>query len=191
MAFADTEIEVKLEISEDQYRRLEIKLPSLGKKTEEAPHRDAYFSPHSAPYVNERYPFEWLSIRERGDRAFINYKHFFPEGAEHHTHATEINLPIEDPDRFASLLLAIGFEELVVVAKLRLAYLVDDLYEVSLDRVDGLGHFVEIEAMKDQGGIAKTRERLETLAADLDLGEAKADPRGYPYQLLRQAGRVS
>jgi adenylate cyclase class 2 len=120
-------------------------------------------------------------------KVLLNYKHFYPEGAEHHTHCREIEVEVAAAGPAVRLLEALGFELVVTVRKVREQYRVDG-FEIGLDEVDGLGHFVEIEALHDHGGIAKTRAAVEAFSHQLGVDLSRTDPRGYPYRLLRAKG---
>jgi len=190
MAFDDTEIEIKLAASEVDFERVQSALAATASLKSETDQSDHYFVPKNSSYLTERYPYEWLSVRDRGAKATVNYKHFYPEGAEHHSHCDELDVPIGDVGRMIQLLERAGFELVVTVRKRRQMYAVADDFEVSLDVVDDLGHFIEIEAIRDQGGVEKTREAVITYATSLGLSIQAVDPRGYPYQMLRQKGLV-
>lgn len=190
MAFNDTEIEMKFAVGVEEFENIRSALAATGTRESESQQCDHYFVPRHRSYLEQQFPFEWLSVRERGDGALLNYKHFHPEGAEHHSHCDEIEVSTADAAKTIRLLDALGFTRVVIVRKHRVVYTVAGDYEVSMDTVDELGQFVEIEAIRDQGGVAKTRKAIADFALSLGLGAETADPRGYPYQLLRKKGCV-
>ena len=65
------------------------------------------------------------------------------------------------------------------------------MFEISLDSVKELGHFIEIEAMKDFGGVEATREKLFEFAKNLGVDTSNLDLRGYPYQLMKKKGLIN
>jgi predicted adenylyl cyclase CyaB len=190
MAFDDTEIEMKFPVTAEQFEKLRAAVAASGVLRGETGQCDEYFVPVDGSYLAQEYPYEWLSIRQRGDRVLLNYKHFYPEGAERHSHCDEIELPVGDMSKAGKLLEALGFTRAVTVRKQRVVYTISDDHEVALDSVDELGHFVEIEALRDMGGVSETRRSVAELARTLGLDVQAADPRGYPYQLLRKKGLV-
>jgi adenylate cyclase class 2 len=89
---------------------------------------------------------------------------------------------------WTALLVALGFHEVATVAKRRRPFALErdghDV-EIALDAVEGLGTFVELELVADEGGIAAARACLASVAAELEL--ARAERRSY-LELLLQAG---
>lgn len=80
-------------------------------------------------------------------------------------------LPVRAPGPLAETLSAM-LRAGAVVAKTREVWWRDDV-RIHLDRVTGLGHFVELEARVDRiGGRAEAAARLERLAVDLALRPA-------------------
>ena len=80
----DVEIEIKIKISKEKYQSLKENLKKISKYDKITMQKDEYFTPESMDFTKEQYPFEWLSIRERDGKKILNYKHYYPEGAEKH-----------------------------------------------------------------------------------------------------------
>ncbi len=78
---------------------------------------------------------------------------------------------VDDDDALAGILSGLGFEPAFVVKKHRTFYELG-AYTVTLDAVEGLGEFVEVERETDEEGVAAVREEaievLETLGLDAD-----------------------
>ena len=85
---------------------------------------------------------EALRIRNEGDFSVMHYKG--PRISKLSKTREEISMPIEHPERMVEILERLGFREGFVVKKSRTSYMVDEC-EVSLDSVEGLGDFVEVE----------------------------------------------
>ena len=80
-------------------------------------------------------------------------------------HETEV----VDGDEAAGILAGLGFEPAAVVEKDRTFFELDG-YAVSLDRVDGLGEFVEVEAeTAASDAVAEVREGATDVLCDLGL----------------------
>ncbi|MBB6645861.1 class IV adenylate cyclase [Halobellus ruber] len=76
---------------------------------------------------------------------------------------------VADGDEAAGILAGLGFEPAAVVEKERTFFEVDG-YTVSLDRVDGLGEFVEVEAeTAESGDVAAVREGAAEVLRGLGL----------------------
>ncbi len=81
------------------------------------------------------------------------------------------------------LLKPLGFEPLVTVNKHRTEALIDD-FLVSVDEVEEIGSFVEIEATKSYGSIKDTLKTLNDYATKLGLDTSNVTHKGYPHLLL-------
>jgi adenylate cyclase class 2 len=190
MAHNDTEIEIKVALGREAFLRLRDKLKAIARPAGKSNHADRYYTPAHRNFVEPRFPFEWLSVRRRGDSAILTYKHWHPENSETATHCDEFETLIESPEQLEKLLSALDFRELVTVEKERESFIYKDEFEISLDVVKGLGHFVEIEAARDFGSVEAARKRLFGLARSLGIDVSGLDKRGYPYQLMSKKGLI-
>jgi len=188
MAFEDIELEIKVKVDESTFQTVIAQIEGLATYLGSERQIDRYLQPLDMEYTNQKFPFKWLSIRSRDGKHTVNYKHFFPEGAEKHSHCTEYTVDISEPDIMSKLLEELGFTSLVTVEKTRHSYQYKDEFEIAFDSVSGLGLFIEIEATKDLGGIAVTRDKLEHFARSLNIDLKMTDLRGYPYRLIEQQG---
>lgn len=191
MAFDHKEVEIKIAVDPESYRRVQAWLDAHAVKQHTKHQADTYYTRPDRDFMNEPYPFEWLSIRRRGEKAFVNYKHFYPEHEALHLYGDEFETTIDDPENLTRIFQALGMRELVTVEKTRTTYLLDDAFEIAVDEVKYLGQFIEIEALKDFGSIEATREALQGVVRKLDLQEKAQDERGYVYHLyhLLKAGK--
>lgn len=80
----------------------------------------------------------------------------------------EIETPLVSRDEFETILDALGFEPAATVEKERERWHLDG-YVVSLDRVNGLGQFVEVEAEAAEDAIESTREGAYAVLQSLGL----------------------
>ena len=101
----------------------------------------------------------------------------------------EIELPLATTpamlDHWTELLEALGFRRVREVAKRRRLATVaweGAAIEVAVDRVAGLGDFMELELQADAAGITAAAARIESLARE--LGCSNAEPRSYLEMLL-------
>ena len=141
------EVELKLRADHDEVRpRLsELGADAAGTVVQ----RDTYFD---APDRNFAETDEALRIRRErheGDdeqRAAVTYKGPLLEDASK-TRA-EAETGVDDGEAVREILLGLGYNPAVTVPKERTRYVVDDC-TVTLDTVDGLGEFVEVELETD------------------------------------------
>lgn len=190
MANNDTEIEIKIPVGEKTFSRVRKQLENIAEFVSSVKHLDKYFTPVHRNFVEPKFPYEWFSIRKRGDKNILNYKHYYPENAEVTTHSDEFETEIEKPEKLEKILSALDFEELVTVDKKREVYVYKDELEISLDKVEELGNFIEIEAIRHFDSVEETRKKLFEFAEFLGLEEIKTDKRGYPYLLMQKKGLI-
>ena len=178
MAHNNVEIEIKIQLTENNFSKVKEKLKQVAKFVKTSKQEDEYFTPVHRNFVEPKYPFEWLSIRKRGGKSILNYKHWHPENAETTTHCDEFETEISNPDSLNKIFSALDLKKLIVVEKERGVYTYNDEFEIGLDSVGGLGNFIEIEAIKDFGSVEKAREKLFEFAKFLGVDISEPDKRG-------------
>ena len=148
---------------------------------------DRYFSHPSRDFGRTD---EALRLRREGDAVAVTWKG--PRlGASAKTRR-EIELPVAAGnggaatlEEWTALLEALGFCNLREVAKVRtparLPWQGTDV-EIALDRVSGLGDFLELELLAREGEVPMALSCLESLARELRLGEPER--RSYLELLL-------
>ncbi|MBD3329834.1 class IV adenylate cyclase [Candidatus Dojkabacteria bacterium] len=164
------------------------RLKEKGKKIYENHQIDSYYTPSHRNFVEERYPFEWLRLREQNKKYILTYKHWYPERVKESTHCDEFETSISDKSSFVRIIEALDFKKIVTVDKLRLAYSIKG-FEVSIDEVKELGTFVEIEIKSEYNSIDDAIMKIYELAKELKLNELpKNHPvrTGYPLPLYRK-----
>ena len=63
-------------------------------------------------------------------------------------------------------------------------------FEVTLDNVEGLGDFMEVEAKKDFGGIDKSRKACEDFLNNLNIEHEIKKDQGYPRMLYKKLNKT-
>jgi adenylate cyclase class 2 len=92
----------------------------------------------------------------------------------------EIEMKIDDLDQMSAILIRLGFRSVARVRKKRKEYLLDGV-TVSLDTVDGLGDFVELEVMGEDA--VEGRSQVERLRDELGL--TGSERRSYLEMLIK------
>lgn len=176
------EIEVKLRIDDTAFlTQLISKMESCCTKTEDVYQHDVYYSPANENYMAEKYPYKWLRVRYiNTGNAEICFKHFFPEGAEHHLYCNEYQTKISEPEAIVNIFSELGLQVIADIEKTRTTYRYSR-YLISFDKVKNLGNFVEIEVEKNKFDEARERELLNNVLEELSLSTYPIDLRGYPY----------
>ncbi len=167
------EIEVKGYADDGVFERVREKFKLI--RTEY--HEDTYFRHPCRDFAETD---EALRIRIRRFNghfeAFITYKG--PKIDENSKTRKEIEVPISDPDKHLEILESLGFEEVLTIEKTREKYYVDKGIIIDLDEVNGLGKFIEIEALAE--GEEVVEETVKILREILEsLGVKRFERRSY------------
>jgi adenylate cyclase, class 2 len=164
------------------------RLRSLGAVVSDARvETDVYFAHPSRDFAQTD---EALRIRRKGTENFVTYKGPKLDAATKTRH--EIDLPLPPGESTASawtdMLLALGFTMVGEVRKSRRKTFVawrGRRVELSLDEVEGLGRYVELELVVEPEAMEAAKECIASLAAELGL--SGSERRSYLELLL--AGR--
>jgi adenylate cyclase class 2 len=106
---------------------------------------------------------------------------------DHSKTRVEAETAVDDPDAARDLLAGLGFEPAATVRKERAVFEHGE-YTVTLDSVDGLGEFVEVETESDDAGLESAREGARDLLERLDLDPAEQIRSSYLGLLLADDG---
>lgn len=178
-------IEVEQKFRVEKVDKVAQRLDQLGADRQPAIRQvDTYFAHPSRDFAQTD---EALRLRQVGESNVITYKG--PKLDLETKTRQEIELPLGDGtfshNAWAELLAAVGFGQVLKVAKLRTPYhlLADGLaVEVVIDVVDGLGTFVEVEAAAEEATCNAARSVVASVAGQLGL--TASERRSYLELLL-------
>jgi adenylate cyclase class 2 len=179
------EVEMKFTVAD--VPALESSLRKLGGVISEAKTEiDVYFA---HPARNFAQTDEALRIRRKGMSNFITYKGPKIDAVTKTRHEIDLPLPLGDDTAAAwtGLLGSLGFSPVGEVRKSRRKAKVEwqgRNVEVSLDRIDRLGSFVELELLAPAEGVATARACILALAQALKL--ASGERRSYLELVLER-----
>ena len=138
------EVEVKAKI--DNFKDIEDKLEKIGAvKTKTESQEDIYFK---SPIADFKKTDEALRIRTTNNNTFITYKG--PKLNKKAKTRKEVEMIIEDAAKASDIFEEIGFSKALTVKKNRQYYQYED-FEISLDDVEGLTPYMEIEIALEDG----------------------------------------
>ena len=184
-------LEIEVKYAEADFADLERRLAAWGAR-EAAPRDDAdhYFN---APDRDFAVTDEALRLRRIGPKTFVTYKG--PKRDALTKTRAEIEVPLADGDEaaadFARLLTHLGYRPVAVVRKRRRAFRLERggfPVEITLDDVEGVGRFAELEIQAPEEQLDAARRVL--LDAASELGLIAGERRSYLELLLatRQGG---
>ena len=138
------EVEVKAKI--DSFEEMEKRLENLGAiKSKKEFQEDIYFA---SPIVDFAQTDEALRIRTTNNNIFITYKG--PKLNKDAKTRKEVEMTIESAVKAKDIFEEIGFKEVRTVRKNRKYYNYEN-FEISLDDVEGLNPYMEIEISLEDG----------------------------------------
>ena len=147
---------------------------------------DVYFDSENAGFTRDiSHISKWLRVRIEGEKATINYKKWLPEDAVIKTHCDEYEVVISSSDEMTQLLNGLGFFEVIRVDKIRNSWQLEQ-YEISIDSVEGLGDFIEVEYKGTTDDVSAIREKLFKIVEEIGAVTSDIDLKGYPYLLLEK-----
>src|SRR3990167_1865478 len=133
MAHDNVEVEIKIPLSKKEFLRVKRQLVKIAKFVKTSTQKDTYFTPLHKSFLKVRYPYEWLSVRERSGKVILNYKHWYPPGAKFTEYADEYETEVKDSEQIEKILKAVRFTKAVTVEKQRLVYEFKGKFEIALD----------------------------------------------------------
>ena len=181
--------EVEMKFPVDDMTALESRLTELGATIlPPLTEIDVYFAHPARDYARTD---EALRIRRKGSANFITYKGPKIDAATKTRHEIDLPLPPDETtaEAWMEMLDALGFTTAGEVRKSRRkAFIVwqDRRVEISLDAVEDLGQFVELELVVDSAEMESAKTCILSLAKSLGLTESQR--RSYLELLLERTG---
>lgn len=181
------EIEIKVILKNPD--QVEKRLKEIGKLIKEEEQKDEYFVPKDNDFFAEHPTREYLRIRYKGDTSKLCYHYCHYDDKGELLKTDEYETEIKDPEMMATILKNLNFVKRVTVVKHRTYYEYKG-FEVLIDKVDGLGCFLEVEAKENSFPSNITVEEVRNSCYEI-LKEIGAEwehvPRGgYPDLLIRK-----
>ena len=157
------EVEVKAKI--DSFKEMEEKLENIGaSKSKTEFQEDIYFA---SPIVDFAETDEALRIRTTNNNTFITYKG--PKLNDKAKTRKEVEMTIENSEKAKDIFTEIGFMEVRTVRKNRQYYTYEN-FEISLDDVEGLSPYMEIEiALDDSEDYSQAQDEIFKLFEKLGI----------------------
>ncbi|MEM4729321.1 MAG: class IV adenylate cyclase [Thermoplasmata archaeon] len=169
------EVEAKARVTD--VRAILRSLKKMGaKEAEETVQTDTYYS-----HPSRRFEMSDEALRVRASRKGVSIAYKGPKLDRRSKSREEVELAVSSASTARALLLRLGFKPVGVVRKRRRIFRVRGL-KVCLDRVEGLGVFLEVEKKVDERRYASTLEKVLGLLRQLGLD--KTERRSYLELIL-------
>lgn len=182
---SDIEIEIKIKLTKQEFGNINKFMNANAKFINTTHHIDTYYEPKYRRFINGNAEIdEWLRIGERGNKNIINYKNWYDN-----KYCDEYEVEVDNVKNLKKIFKILDIEELIKVDKERKTYSYKNKYEIALDTVKDLGHFIEIEVKKYDKSIMEEYDDLIKLAKDLELNINNMTKKGYPEILLKNKER--
>ncbi|WP_224335862.1 class IV adenylate cyclase [Haloprofundus halobius] len=150
----------------------------------DAPHRE-FAETDEALRIRRERRTDAMADEDAAETAKVTYKGPLVE-RESKTRE-EFETGVDDGETMANVFDGLGFEPAAVVEKEREYFRVDD-YTVVLDRVEGLGEFVEVEREAEESELESVREGAAAVLRELDLDPDEQIRTSYLGLLLEKQG---
>jgi len=180
-------IEVEIKIKIDSFEEIREKLLAYGKMVKTIKQIDEYYIPsHRDFFAQKPHPIEWLRIRTNPDKIIFEYDRSINKNERGEQEcAEEYGTEISNPAEFRKILNFLDFKKVITVEKQREYWDCGNL-EVVLDKVRGLGDFIEVEAIGSfENNISAKTACLEFLKKlGIQNAQDKQINKGYPVLIL-------
>ena len=163
------EIEVKLKIDESDYKRIKKLLESKSDNIKEVKEIDTYYL---TPLT--KYNQECLRIRLEDNKYLLSYKCFDSENVR-----CEYESLIDNFSNLEEILYHLGCKKKGVIEKNRIKIMYKDKYEFSLDIVEGIGLFLEVEVKRIEYKKEEEIKKLFLLLKELNIDINKITTKKY------------
>jgi len=169
------EMEIKVKLTKEEYDNLNEIMKIKGKFLLESNQQDIYYqSDLSNDNINKS-----LRIRTSGNKKILTYKNNSNE-----MYFEEYEVEIDNTNNLKKIFDFIGLKKFIEVKKERKIYSYLDKYEVSLDKVDSLGYFAEIEVKGAIKDYLKEYDDLLKNSKKIGLNLNNIEQKRYP-QLMK------
>jgi adenylate cyclase class 2 len=176
------EVELKGYADEEIFEKVREKFKFMRKEM----HEDIYFQHPCRDFSKTDEALRIRIKRFNGHfESFLTYKG--PKVDNESKTRKEIEVVISDIDAYIDLLRSLGFRDVLTVIKIREKYYAEKGVTISLDEVEGLGKFIEIEKLvRDEKSIEKEVKKLKNILKS--LGVKKFERKSYLELLLEKQG---
>jgi predicted adenylyl cyclase CyaB len=177
--------EVEIQVKINNPAEAERKIRKVAKYIKTSKQTDRYFNPPHKNYFAIDPALEYIRVREEKNKNSFEYQYLVFDKKDPYKLITthEYGINVEKPLDLAKILEKIGLKLFMIVKKER-KYFDAGKFLVMIDKVKGLGIFMEIEAKKIIKNEENTKNLCKKLLDDLKIEYTlKHKQGGYPRML--------
>ena len=175
------EVEIKVHLKNPtEVESFLNKNAKLLKKKEQV---DVYFSPAKGDFFAQHPVTQYIRIRSEGKKKTLEYLFLHFDKDEQLLKTDEYETVIDGAETMSIILDKLGFKKRVTVTKKRTSFIYKG-FEISLDHIKELGHFIEVEAKKVGTSAEQTRQACFAQLKELNADWSQTKNMGYPLMIL-------
>lgn len=182
-------IEVEIKVGVDNPKKIRQKVANLGKLIKSIKQIDEYYIPTQRDFFAHRpSPIEWLRIRTNPDKVIFEYDKSINKQADgKQDYAEEYETEISNPVELRKILEFLDFKKIVTVEKQREYWMCGNL-EIALDKIEGLGSFIEVEATGDFKSAKEAEQECVKFLEKIGIENVEKNRinKGYPILILEK-----
>ncbi len=182
------EIEMKYRITNEIYDEIikYFRIKNINEKLEKQ--NDIYFSPIHFPFIGGEIDNECLRLRVLENRNIFSYKKYVQATSNEPAHCIEHELEISDVEKLKLILNDLRIKEEFTLKKERNIFIYKNNIEISLDKVDNLGFFIELEII-NQKNITNSLKQINEFTKKFKVSESMRNNDGYSYLLFNEKNK--
>lgn len=171
----NVEMEIKVKLTKEEYEKMNKMLKSVGKFLLRSNQQDIYYrSDYFGSDSNKL-----LRLRLSGNKKVLTYKTY-----NNNIYCEEYEVEIDNSNNLMKIFDSIGLNKITEVKKERYIYSYQDKYEISLDKVDNLGYFIEIEVKETINDYFEEYDNLLKNSRNLGLNLNNIEQKRYPQLMI-------
>ncbi len=171
------EVEVKFTLENPD--EVENKLKEIAKFVKAINQKDEYYVPKHEDYFVNIPANKYFRIRHQDGKSEVAYHftHYADDGDR--LKADEYETGVDDPIMMSNILKQLQFNNKITVTKHRKVYLYKT-FEVVLDYIEELGHFVEVEVKEMEDSFQEELIKCRKIIEELGVKGKEVPEKGYP-----------
>jgi len=168
-------MEIKIKLTKEEYEKMKKMMKSIGKFLLQSNQQDIYYG--SDYFISDSNKL--LRLRLSGNKKVLTYKTY-----NNNMYYEEYEVEIDNSNNMMKILDFIGLKNITEVKKERMIYSYQNKYEVSLDKVDNLEYFIEIEVKGTINDFFDEYDNLLKDSRNLGLNLNNIEQKRYPQLMI-------